>query len=218
MQERLRARYLALAAKTLARTHIVVHRLTRGRLGCHWHGGDIAFITTTGRRTGRPHTTPLACIHHRDGIAVVASNGGSYRPPDWWLNLQNQPLAEVELAGTKHAVVARMASPTEQAPLTHSFGQAYPRFERYRQRSRRALPVVVLTAISRTRPFGNALSELRSDARDRDNEGRTELERARRVVDPGGDVSLPTHPNLASRVSSTGAGAIARPRAARDAQ
>src|SRR5438132_1418183 len=82
----------------------------------------------------RPHTTPLACIHHRDGIAVVASNGGSYRPPDWWLNLQRQPVAEVEFAGTKHAVVARIAGPTEHAPLTNSFGQAYPRFERYRQR------------------------------------------------------------------------------------
>src|SRR5438067_9535135 len=150
MNERLRARYLALAAKTLARTHIAVHRLTRGRVGCHWDGRDVAFITTTGRRTGRPHTTPLACIHHRDGIAVVASNGGSHRTPDWWLNLQNQPLAEVELAGTRHAVVARMAGPAEQTPLTYSFGQAYPRFERYRRRSRRAMPVVVLTGTPHT--------------------------------------------------------------------
>jgi deazaflavin-dependent oxidoreductase (nitroreductase family) len=150
MNERLRERYLVLAGKTLARTHIAVHRLTRGRLGCHWDGGDVAFITTTGRRTGRRHTTPLACIRHRDGIAVVASNGGSYRPPDWWLNLQDQPLAEIELAGTKHAVVARIAGPTEQAPLSDSFGRAYPRFERYRQRSRRAMPVVVLTAITNT--------------------------------------------------------------------
>jgi len=156
MNERLRARYLALAAKTLARTHIAVHRLTGGRIGCHWDGGDVAFVTTTGRRTGRPHTTPLACIHHRDGIAVVASNGGSYRPPDWWLNLQHQPVAEVEFAGTKHAVVARIAGPAEHAPLTNSFGQAYPRFERYRQRSRRAIPVVVLTAISNTDSQGRA--------------------------------------------------------------
>ena len=143
-------RGIRVAAKALSRTHIAVHRLTRGRLGQRWDGGDVAFITTTGRRTGRPHTTPLACIQHRDGVAVVASNGGSDRLPDWWLNLQRQPLAEIELAGTKRTVLARIADGTEQEPLADSFGRAYPRFERYRRRSRRFIPVVVLSAIAAT--------------------------------------------------------------------
>jgi deazaflavin-dependent oxidoreductase (nitroreductase family) len=147
MNELLYERGIKVAAKALSRTHIAVHRLTRGRVGHHWDGRDVAFITTTGRRTGRPHTTPLACIRHRDGVAVVASNGGSHRPPDWWLNLQCQPLAEIEMAGSKRTVLAHIADATEQAPLADSFGQAYPRFERYRRRSRRFMPVVVLTAI-----------------------------------------------------------------------
>src|SRR5258708_36897328 len=74
-------RGINVAGKALSRAHIAVHRLTQGRLGRHWNGRDVAFITTTGRRTGRPHTTPLACIHHRDGVAVVASNGGGDPPP-----------------------------------------------------------------------------------------------------------------------------------------
>jgi deazaflavin-dependent oxidoreductase (nitroreductase family) len=143
-------RGINVAAKALSWTHIAVHRLSRGRLGQHWDGRAVAFITTTGRRTGRPHTTPLACIHHRDGVAVVASNGGSDRPPDWWLNLQRQPLAEIELAGTKRTVLARLADDKEQEPLADSFSQAYPRFERYRRRSRRFMPVVVLSAIVNT--------------------------------------------------------------------
>jgi deazaflavin-dependent oxidoreductase (nitroreductase family) len=144
----LHGRCIKLAAKVLSRTHIAVHRITGGRVGRRWNGGDVAFITTTGRRTGRPHTTPLACIHHRDGVAVVASNGGSYRAPDWWLNLQHQPVAEVELAGTRQTVVARIADAAEQEPLADSFARAYPRFERYRQRERRVMPVVVLTVTS----------------------------------------------------------------------
>ena len=139
--------YIKPAAKALARTHIAMHRITRGRLGCVWSGGEIAFITTTGRRTGRLHTTPLACIRHGNDLAVVASNGGSDRVPDWWLNLQRQPLANIELAGTRHAVVARNAEAAEQIPLSDSFGDMYPRFERYRQRSRRVLPVVLLTPV-----------------------------------------------------------------------
>jgi deazaflavin-dependent oxidoreductase (nitroreductase family) len=147
MNEHLYARGVKVAAKALSRTHLAVHRLTRGRFGDQWDGRDVAFITTMGRRTGRPHTTPLACIHHRDGLAVVASNGGSERPPDWWLNLQRQPLAEIELAGTKRTVFARLADDEEQDPLADSFEQAYPRFARYRRRSRRLIPVVVLSAL-----------------------------------------------------------------------
>jgi deazaflavin-dependent oxidoreductase (nitroreductase family) len=143
-------RGITVAAKALSRTHIAVHRLTRGRLGQHWDGREVAFITTTGRRTGRPHTTPLACIHHPDGVAVVASNGGSDRLPDWWLNLQRQPLAEIELAGSKRTVLARLAEDEEQEPLADSFSEAYPRFERYRRRSRRFMPIVVLSAIIKT--------------------------------------------------------------------
>jgi deazaflavin-dependent oxidoreductase (nitroreductase family) len=152
MNARHHARGIKVAAKALSRTHIAVHRLTRGRLGQRWDGRNVAFITTTGRRTGRPHTIPLACIRHRDGVAVVASNGGSDHPPDWWLNLQHQPLAEIELAGTKRTVLARLADDNEQEPLADSFSQAYPRFERYRQRSRRAIPVVVLARIPNSRP------------------------------------------------------------------
>jgi deazaflavin-dependent oxidoreductase (nitroreductase family) len=146
MNELLYARGIKVVAKTLSRTHLAIHRLTRGRFGDQWDGRDVAFITTTGRRTDRLYTTPLACIHHRDGVAVVASNGGSERPPDWWLNLQHQPIAELELAGNTHTVLARIADATEQEPLADSFERAYPRFERYRRRSRRFMPVVVLSA------------------------------------------------------------------------
>ena len=152
MNTRHYTRAIKVVGKALSRTHIAVHRFTQGRLGQRWDGRDVAFITTTGRRTGRPHTTPLACINHRDGVAVVASNGGSDRPPDWWLNLQRQPLAEIELAGSKRTVVARLADDKEQEPLADSFVQAYPRFERYRQRSRRAIPVVVLAAMPNASP------------------------------------------------------------------
>jgi deazaflavin-dependent oxidoreductase (nitroreductase family) len=158
MRELLFERGINVAAKAFSRSHIALHRLTRGRLGQHWDGRDVVFITTTGRRTGRPHTTPLACIRHPDGVAVIASNGGSHRTPDWWLNLQRQPLAEIELAGHKRPVWARIADVTEQEPLADSFGQAYPRFERYRRRSRRFMPVVVLTAIVGTNPNTGTLT------------------------------------------------------------
>jgi RNA polymerase sigma factor (sigma-70 family) len=41
-----------------------------------------------------------------------------------------------------------LPAPTEQAPLTNTFGQTYPRFNRYRQRSSRIMPIVLLTSIA----------------------------------------------------------------------
>jgi deazaflavin-dependent oxidoreductase (nitroreductase family) len=150
MNELLYDRGIKVAAKVLSRSHVAVYRLTRGHFGDHWDSRRVAFVTTTGRRTGRPHTTPLACVDHRDGVAVIASNGGSNRLPDWWLNLQRRPIAELELAGNRHTVVARIADAAEQEPLANSFSEAYPRFERYRRSSRRFMPVVVLSATVKT--------------------------------------------------------------------
>jgi len=104
---------------------------------------------TTGRRTGRPHTIPLACIHHRDGVAVVASNGGSDHPPDWWLNLQHQPLAEIELAAPN--ALSWHVSPTTMNR------------NRWRTRSARRTPASSVTANDRVEPSKSSSSPPRKD-------------------------------------------------------
>ena len=147
MNQHAYTRCVRLAAKAMTRVHVAAYRATRGRIGTTWLGGEVVFLATTGRRSGRRRIAPLVCIRDDSALAVVASNGGSDRTPDWWLNLQHQPLAEIELGGTKRLVRARLADDDEQESLADSFVRAYPRFERYRQRARRAIPVVVLAAM-----------------------------------------------------------------------
>ena len=54
-------------------------------------------LTTTGRRSGKPRTTPL--IYRRDGSRLVVSseNFGQRRPAAWPLNLLADPHATVQL-------------------------------------------------------------------------------------------------------------------------
>jgi deazaflavin-dependent oxidoreductase (nitroreductase family) len=138
------SRLLHPAAKLLRQAHVAAYRATRGRLGTTWLGGEIVFLTTTGRRSGRRRVAPLAAIRDDRAIAVVASNGGSDRLPDWWLNLQHDPRAEVECDGTRQPTWGVRAEPTREARLLANFARAFPNFERYRCRTTRELPVILL--------------------------------------------------------------------------
>src|SRR5579871_4374737 len=64
-------------AAAMARVHIAVHQATGGRVGQRWRGGQVAILSTVGRKTRRRRSTPLVCLQDGSNIVVVASNGGS---------------------------------------------------------------------------------------------------------------------------------------------
>jgi len=132
------------AAAAMARVHVVVHRVTRGRVGRRWRGGQVAILSTVARRTRRRRTTPLVCLMDGSDIVVVASNGGSDRAPDWWVNLQHHPYAELELEGRARRVIAEQASADAYLRLSQRFAEAFPCFDAYRSRTARVLPMIVL--------------------------------------------------------------------------
>jgi len=75
---------------------------------------------------------------------VVASCLGEPRHPAWWWNLVAEPNARVEVGATAHAVRAREAEGDEREALWRSLAQRTPEYERYRTRTSRRFPVVVL--------------------------------------------------------------------------
>ena len=56
--------------------HVEAYQETDGERGYHWRGTSILLLTTIGRSSGEPRTTPL--IHRTDGdrFVVIASKGG----------------------------------------------------------------------------------------------------------------------------------------------
>ena len=60
---------------------------------------SVPTLHTTGRRSGQPRQTPLSYTKDGDTYVVIASDGGSPRHPDWYLDLQADADAEIEVGG-----------------------------------------------------------------------------------------------------------------------
>ena len=105
----------------------------------------VLLLTTVGRKTGKNRTTPLLYLKDNDRIAIVASNGGKDKEPLWWTNLRTNPHAKVQVKGEKKTMIARKANEEEQASLWPLLTKMYPSYGQYQKKTRREIPVVILT-------------------------------------------------------------------------
>jgi F420H(2)-dependent quinone reductase len=127
--------------------HNAIDRMTGGRIGtvrASGHRLGTLFLTSTGRTSGQPRRNALYYVEDGPSFVVVAANAGADKDPAWWLNLQANPEAVVEIEGQRHAVKARAASIDEHARLWPRFSRVGTQFEEYRQGTTRQLPIVIL--------------------------------------------------------------------------
>ena len=130
----------------ISRIHGAVYRASRGFVGGRIQG-PVLLLTTVGRKTGRPRTSPLLYVNTVPGRAVIGSYGGDPRHPEWWLNLKANPNAVVQIKSAKIAVRAREASGEERDRLWLEFVSMYPGYMGYEQRTDRRFPIAVLEPI-----------------------------------------------------------------------
>src|SRR5947208_8603676 len=97
--------------------HLRVYRDTSGERGYHWRGTTILLLTTRGRRSGEPRTTPLIHRTDGDGWIVVASKGGAPEHPSWFQNLQADPDVTIEYLDEEIPVRASVAQGGERERL-----------------------------------------------------------------------------------------------------
>ena len=104
-------------------------------------------LTTTGRKSGEPRTTPLVYGREGDSYVVVASQGGRPTHPAWYLNLVENPVVNVQVAAEKFTATARETTGEERTRLWQLMGGVYPMMDEYEKRigDARVIPVVVLT-------------------------------------------------------------------------
>lgn len=125
--------------------HVRVYRETDGERGYHWRGTTILLLTTTGRTSGEPRTTPL--IHRVDDgrWVIVASKGGTPEHPAWFLNLEAEPDATIQVRDEEIPVRMSVAEGAERARLWALMAEVWPEYDSYQARTEREIPVVVLT-------------------------------------------------------------------------
>ena len=73
------------------REHLQRYLATDGEDGHIWEALPNLLLTTTGRRTGKPHTAPLIYSQDGDRYLVVGSRGGAPEHPQWYRNLLAEP-------------------------------------------------------------------------------------------------------------------------------
>jgi deazaflavin-dependent oxidoreductase (nitroreductase family) len=104
--------------------HRALYSLTRGRVGLRpatsgqW---GMLRLRTIGRKTGEVRIAIVGFIEDGPNLVTPAMNGWADPEPAWWLNLQANPEASVELPGGSRKVTARAAIGEERARLWERF-------------------------------------------------------------------------------------------------
>lgn len=119
-------------------------RANGGVVGGSWEGRDLLLLTTTGRKSGRAHTTPMVYTRDDDRLLVYASKGGAPTHPDWYLNLAADPHVVVEVDAERYDAIATPLEGEERDREFASQAERRPQFGEYQEQTSRVIPVVAL--------------------------------------------------------------------------
>ena len=139
------ARLMVACQKAVTRGHRLLLQSPFGPLLSATPMGRFLVLHTTGRRSGTPRQTPLSYTRDGDAFVVIASDGGSPRDPDWYLNLKDHPEVEVEIGGRRRPVRAETVTGAERDRLWRDAVGSFRGYAGYQARADREIPVVRLT-------------------------------------------------------------------------
>lgn len=135
-------------SRTLHGIDRAVFRLSRGRTTfTAWLAGlPVAWLTTTGAKSGAERTSPVLAIPAGEGrFVVIASNYGQRHNPAWYHNLRAHPHARVLFDGERLEMVARELDGEERERWYRQGIEIYPGWVQYRKRASRKIPVLELS-------------------------------------------------------------------------
>jgi deazaflavin-dependent oxidoreductase (nitroreductase family) len=110
-------------------------------------GLPVIVLTTLGAKSGKLRKTALMRVEHDGAYAVVASQGGAPKHPQWYFNIVAQPLVELQDGAEKHDYRAREVVGDEKAIWWERSVAAYPPYADYQTKTERQIPVFVLERV-----------------------------------------------------------------------
>jgi F420H(2)-dependent quinone reductase len=103
-----------------------------------------------GSRTGKLRKTALMRVEHEGEYAVVASLGGAPKNPVWYHNLKRNPHVELQDGPVKNDYLAREVTGDEKPTWWERAVAAFPDYAEYQTKTKRQIPVFVLTPLPGT--------------------------------------------------------------------
>jgi deazaflavin-dependent oxidoreductase (nitroreductase family) len=119
-------------------------RANGGKVGGQFQDAPMLLLTTTGRRSGKPRTTPLMYLADGDRWLVFASNAGGAKHPDWYFNILADPHVIVEVDRETVKATARVVDGAERDRYYTEQARRQPGFAEYERQTTRVIPVVAL--------------------------------------------------------------------------
>ncbi|MCX4906705.1 nitroreductase/quinone reductase family protein [Streptomyces sp. NBC_00878] len=124
-------------------------RANAGQVGGYFEGARLILLTTTGARSGKPHTTPVG--YYPDGgesVLVIASAGGAPTHPAWFHNLVAHPQVTVETGVFTYEAKAEVLSGAARDKAFARAVEADAGWAEYQAKTTRVIPVVALHEIA----------------------------------------------------------------------
>lgn len=133
---------------TAWKIHRLLHRISGGRFlwtTANKRGWGTLRLTTTGRSTGQQRNVIIGYLEDGPNLFAIAMNGWDEGHPAWWLNLQANPNATVQLAKQDPTqMTAREATGDERDRLWQRWLDADPELTAHAPHRATTTPVVVL--------------------------------------------------------------------------
>ena len=128
-----------------ARNQVELYESSGGTKGTTMMGKPVVVLTTRGAKSGKIRKTPLMRVEHDGEYAVVASEGGAPRHPQWYHNLVANPHVDLQDGPLKQPMTAREVSGDERDVWWERAVAAWPDYAKYQTKTRRTIPVFVLS-------------------------------------------------------------------------
>jgi F420H(2)-dependent quinone reductase len=135
------------SARDWVRQQVETFEASGGTCAAELDGRPIVVLTSVGAKTGLLRKTPLMRIEHQGEYAVLASDGGSATPPNWYDNLKKHPRVELQDGATKKDYLAHETAGVERAIWWERAVATWPDFDRYTVGLARTIPLFVLSPI-----------------------------------------------------------------------
>ena len=119
-----------------------------GTTGTTMRDMPVIIVTTVGAKSGKLRKVPLMRVEHDGEYAAVASMGGAPKNPVWYSNLVANHRVEVRDGTLVQAMTAREVTGEEKSIWWQRCVAAFPDYADYQAKTKRSIPVFVLTPIS----------------------------------------------------------------------
>ena len=137
-----------------------MYRRTGGKVGGRAKGGSLVLLlTVAGRKSGLPHTVPVAYVERDGDYYLAATAGGQPKEPQWIRNLRAASTATIEVGRDSRPMSVEVLRGAESdAAWKDVIVATYPSFGPYEAKSGRKIAVARLTPHGVTVPTRRPVS------------------------------------------------------------